>query len=119
MFITRLLYWHFFLSHVFEEFCLVIVGHKFDWRELALVFVTQITNNAFCQLRQTLFALVSGLASSPVKPLMFSPFMGSKRGSASTSRISFNITVYLPYQVSFKIPDVAISNYNRSSSFTI
>ena len=58
-------------------------------REFALVFVTE-HKNAFVRMRffpfrLMLLALISGLASSPVKQLIFSWFIGCKRGSTSTS----------------------------------
>ena len=62
----------------------ILVDARWFW-ELALMFVTRISKNALCPFRQTLLALVSDLALSPMKLLMFSPFMGWKWGSTSTS----------------------------------
>ena len=74
-----------FFSCLFVFSCLsrILAGDIWFW-EFALVFVTRISKNTFCPFRQTLVALISGLASSPFKPLMFSPFTGCKWGSIST-----------------------------------
>ena len=56
----------FFLSNVSLEYCFLI-----DNSEFVLVFITRISKNVFRSFRQTLLVLISGLAPSLAKPLIF------------------------------------------------
>ena len=99
LFATRLLYWH-FLS--FLCFSRRLVGDRWSW---------EFTTYQIIRFVQTLLALISGLTPSPVKPLMFSLFVRSKWSSNSTSICTCFIR--------FVSKSVVLSNYNKSSRFTV